>query len=146
MLSIEDRARVDAYRLLMANVYELAAISRRDSDSIASAHGMTVTQWHTLSVLSSGDATVPVIARRLGLTRQAVQRTADQLVRTAHVQPRDNPQHKSSPRMRLTGKGRDTLRRLWEASDDPRAQLLRDVPADRIVAAAHTLRDLLARF
>ncbi|WP_422935143.1 MarR family winged helix-turn-helix transcriptional regulator [Sinomonas sp. P47F7] len=144
MLSREDHARVNAYRLLMADVYELAALSRRSSDSVAAAHGVTVTQWHTMSVLSGGDATVPAIARRLGITRQAVQRTTDQLEAVGHVQALPNPEHRGSPLMHLTRSGHDTLQRLWSASDRPRAEALRSIPTDRLAAARETVRDILA--
>ena len=143
MLSIADRTRTAAYRLLIANVYELAAVSRRASESIAAEHGVTVTQWHAMSVLSDDDVTVPAIARRLGVTRQAVQRVADQLVSSGHVEPRKNPSHSSSPVMHLTDLGHQTLRDLWEASDDPRAQLTRGLSAEEVLAASATLQKLL---
>lgn len=144
MLSTEDRERVDAYRLLMADVYELASLSRRSSDSVAAAHGVTVTQWHTMSVLSGGDAAVPAIARRLGITRQAVQRTTDQLVAAGHVQALPNPEHRGSPLMRLTRSGHSTLRRLWSASEGPRSEALRSIPTDRLASARSTVREILA--
>jgi DNA-binding MarR family transcriptional regulator len=146
MLSNTDRAKVDAYRLLMANVYELAAVSRRDSDPIATEHGVTVTQWHTMSVLSGGDATVPQVARRLGITRQAVQRVADQLVRSTHLRRRVNPRHDSSPVLTLTALGQQTLEQLWEASDGPRAATLQEISATQLTTASETLQDLLTTF
>ncbi len=146
MLSILDRRRTAAYRLLIANVYELAAVSRRESESLATAHGVKVTQWHTMSVLSDDDVTVPAIARRLGVTRQAVQRVADQLVGSGHVEAQENPSHRSSPVMHLTDLGHRTLRDLWEASDEPRAQITRGVSADELRAASATLQKLLDGF
>jgi len=70
----------EQYRLLMADVYELAGLSRRTSEAIARELGQTVARWHVLSVLSAGPCTVPATARRLGLTRQGVQRVADDLL------------------------------------------------------------------
>ncbi len=144
MLSNIERAKVDAYRILMAQVYELAAVSRRDSESIAAGRGATVTQWHTMSVLSDGTtATVPQVAARLGVTRQAVQRVADQLLERGHLQRIANPHHDSSPLLQLTPSGEEILKRLWEDSDGPRARMLRDVEARRMDEAAATLQDLL---
>ena len=143
MLSIQDRTRTAAYRLLIANVYELAAVSRRESEPIAAAHGVTVTQWHAMSVLTDKDVTVPAIARRLGVTRQAVQRVTDQLVGSGHLEPRENPSHRSSPVMHLTDLGRRTLRDLWEASDEPRAQITRGLSVEELFAASATLQKLL---
>lgn len=146
MLSNEDRLKVDEYRLLMANVYELAALSRRQSEAIASELGVTVTQWHTMSVLSGAGATVPQIARRLGVTRQAVQRVADQLARSGHISRTANPRHGTSPVLQLTPLGGQTLHELWEASDSPRAEMLHDVHTSDLHAAASTLGEVLAAF
>src|ERR1700755_3083959 len=53
----------DQYRLLMADVYELAGLSRRTSEAIARDLGQTAARWHVLSVLSAGPCTVPAAAR-----------------------------------------------------------------------------------
>lgn len=144
MLSNSDRQRVDAYRILMAHVYELAAVSRRDSESVAAAHGTTVTQWHTMSVLSDGTtATVPQVAARLGVTRQAVQRVADHLVERGYLQRIANPNHDTSPLLQLTPTGDEVLQQLWEDSDAPRARMLVDVERRRLDEAAATLQELL---
>lgn len=128
----------------MAHVYELAAVSRRDSESVAAAHGTTVTQWHTMSVLSDGTtATVPQVAARLGVTRQAVQRVADHLVERGYLQRIANPHHDTSPLLQLTPTGDEVLQQLWEDSDGPRARMLVDVETRRLGEAAVTLQDLL---
>lgn len=144
MLSRSERTKVDAYRDLMASVYELAAVSRRDSESLARPTGVTVTQWHTMSVLSGGaEATVPQVAQRLGVTRQAVQRVVDQLLTDGSVAKLDNPHHEGSPLLRLTPRGADILQQLWERSDTPRATMLSDIDTASIAQATGTLRDLL---
>ena len=73
-------SRQQAYRLLIADVYELEGTSRRTSESIAAMAGQTTARWHVLSVLSTAPATVATVARRLGLARQSVQRVADGLL------------------------------------------------------------------
>lgn len=128
----------------MAHVYELAAVSRRDSESVAAAHDTTVTQWHTMSVLSDGTtATVPQVAARLGVTRQAVQRVADHLVERGYLERIANPHHDTSPLLQLTPTGDEVLQQLWEDSDGPRARMLVDVERRRLDEAAATLQDLL---
>ena len=49
--------------------------------------------------------TVPQIARRMGLTRQAVQRIANQLVEDGLAAFTDNPDHRGSPILSLTDRG-----------------------------------------
>jgi DNA-binding MarR family transcriptional regulator len=99
-----------------------------------------------MSVLSDSDVTVPAIARRLGVTRQAVQRVADQLVGSGHLEPQENPRHRSSPVMHLTDLGHRTLQSLWDASDEPRAQISRGLSAEELRTASATLQELLDGF
>ncbi len=57
---------LEVYRLLIADVYELAGQSRRTSESLARGLGQTAARWHVLSVLSDEPRSVATAARRLG--------------------------------------------------------------------------------
>ncbi|MGK5742714.1 MarR family winged helix-turn-helix transcriptional regulator [Micromonospora sp. URMC 103] len=129
-----ERERVDMYRLLIADVYELAGESRRSSEELAGEQGQTAARWHVLSVLSDGARTVASAARRLGLARQSVQRVVDNLVTAGLVTLHDNPDHVRAPLVALTEEGRTTLAALLERSDADR----RDV----VARAGLSLRDL----
>jgi DNA-binding MarR family transcriptional regulator len=135
----------EQYRLLMAEVYELAGLSRRTSEAIAKELGQTVARWHVLSVLSAGPCTVPAIARRLGLTRQGVQRVADDLLAARLLQASPNPDHVRSPLLTLTNRGQLVLEQLTQRSDAARGRLLQHarIAADDLEAARTTLRALL---
>lgn len=135
---------VEEYRLLVADVYELAGLSRRTSEDLARAVGQTTARWHVLSVLSDGPRTVPSAARRLGLTPQSVQRVVGDLVASGHLEAVDNPDHARSPLMRLTGVGRETLDELFARSADDRAAVLdrAGVTAGELAAARGVLRKL----
>ena len=115
---------LDAYRLLIADVYELAGLSRRTSDKLARPAGHSVARWHALSVLSDGPRTVPSAARRLGLARQSLQRVVDDLVTAGLVAARPNPDHARAPLYELTPEGRDVLESLFRDSDQSRLRLL----------------------
>ncbi|TCN32249.1 DNA-binding MarR family transcriptional regulator [Kribbella orskensis] len=138
--------RAESYRLLVADVYELAGVSRGSSEQIASEQGQTVARWHVMSVLSDQAFTVPAIARRLGLTRQSVQRVADELVDDGVVKRSGNPDHQRSPLLALTTDGRETLRKIVIASDADRSQRLAraGVTVAELDAARETLRKLLS--
>lgn len=138
-------SRAESYRLLVADVYELAGLSRRTSEATAAEHGQTVARWHVLSVLSNQPQTVPAVARRLGLARQSVQRVADDLVEAALVERADNPDHQRSPKLGLTPAGRSTLRDIVAASDQDRARRLHraGVTKAELDQARETLRKLL---
>jgi DNA-binding MarR family transcriptional regulator len=132
--------------LLVADVYELAGVSRGSSEQIASEQGQTVARWHVMSVLSDHAFTVPAIARRLGLTRQSVQRVADELVDEGVVKRSGNPDHQRSPLLALTTEGRETLRKIVAASDADRSQRLAraGVTVAELDAARETLGKLLS--
>jgi DNA-binding MarR family transcriptional regulator len=135
-----------AYRRLVAQVYEVAGLSRRRSDHDAAAEDTTTAQWHVLSVLSGGPATVPQVARRLGQARQSVQRVADELVARGDVVPAPNPDHARSSLLEITGTGTARLDRLWDRSRPSRLAMLADagIGPDDLDRAATTLAALAA--
>lgn len=139
---------VDAYRLLIADVYELAGVSRDTSERLAAEVGQTAARWHVLSAASEAPQTVPAIARRLGLTRQSVQRVVHDLCDAGLVELRTNPAHARSPLVALTAAGTSTLAKLWAASERSRADLLQraGVTAEQLIEARRTIRALLDAF
>lgn len=136
---------VEMYRLLIADVYELADVSRRTSEDLARSVGQTAARWHVLSVVSDGPRTVPSAARRLGLAPQSVQRVVGDLLASGHLEALDNPDHARSPLMRLTDLGRATVDELFARSRDDRADVLTraGVTADELAAARGVLRKLV---
>ncbi|MCO1656040.1 MarR family winged helix-turn-helix transcriptional regulator [Pseudonocardia humida] len=136
----------DLYRLLIADVYELAGESRRTSEALAGEVGQTAARWHVLSVLSDGPRTVAGAARRLGLARQSVQRVVTDLVRADLARLRTNPDHARAPLVELTAEGRSTLRALVRRSDADRSAVLReaDLTRDDLDGARAVLRRLTA--
>ena len=137
---------VEGYRLLIADVYELAGVSRRTSEDLARSVDQTAARWHVLSVLSDGPRTVPSAARRLGLAPQSVQRVVADLVASGHLEAVDNPDHVRSPLMRLTELGRSAVNELFARSADNRADVLAraGVTADELAVARGVLRKLVS--
>ena len=142
MLSNMDE--VEAYRLLIADVYELAGISRRTSEKLANAAGQTAARWHVLSVLSDGPRTVPAAARRLGLATQSVQRVVTDLIASGHLTAQPNPDHARAPLVALTGKGRASVDELFTSSRDDREGVVAraGVTAKQLAQAGKVLRAL----
>ncbi|MEU3628247.1 MarR family winged helix-turn-helix transcriptional regulator [Amycolatopsis coloradensis] len=135
---------VHEYRLLIADVYELAGVSRRSSEREAADQGTTVARWHVLSTVSEQPLPVPAIARRLGQVRQGVQRVVDELTEVGQLRTEPNPAHRRSPLYALTPDGARLLEQLWTASESPRLTLLEDsgVNAEDLRRARDTLRRL----
>ena len=117
------------------------------ADTLVADLGLTSARWQVLSRLREEPSTVSRVARRMGLSRQGVQKLADRLVADGFVEVRPNPDHKRSPLLRLTPRGQRTLdeaRRRQEAWAD---RVGRDLAADDMAAACRALgnvSDLLA--
>src|SRR5215469_15219654 len=74
---------------------------------LATQEGLTAARWQVLGALALAGRplTVPQIARRMGLTRQAVQVTVNRLVGEALAEAGDNLDHRRSPLIWLTELG-----------------------------------------
>lgn len=75
---------------------------------LAAQEGLTAARWQVLGAvaLAGRPLTVPQIARRMGLTRQAVQASVNLLLADAMVETGENLDHRRSPLVRLTELGR----------------------------------------
>lgn len=137
---------VTAYRLLMADVYELAGRSRSTSESLAQQRGQTAARWHVLSVLLDGTRTVPAIANRLGLSRQAVQRVVNDLIATGLVKRSVNVDHKRSYLVEATPDGKKLARGLYRESARVRAKQIdrAGIGPEDLDHARQTIRRLLS--
>jgi DNA-binding MarR family transcriptional regulator len=102
--------------LLSADLFEAAGAVRQVGEAVAGEVGQTQARWQVLSVLSSSRWTVPQAARRLGVTRQSVQRVVDLLVADGLVELLPNPDHARSRIAQLTAVGHETLDRIREAA------------------------------
>ena len=134
---------IDELPLLIADLYEAAGAVRRHGDEIASMAGQTQARWQVLSVLSDGNWTVPRAARRLGVSRQAVQRTADLLRADGLVEIEHNPDHQRSSLVRLTASGRDTLTAITAEGQRWNAQAASRIDAHDLATTRSVLRTLI---
>jgi DNA-binding MarR family transcriptional regulator len=130
--------------LVVADVFELAGRFRTLGEGIAHRVGQTQARWQVMSAASGGTLTVPQIARRLGVTRQNVQRIANGLVSEGWATFEDNPDHRSSPHLVLNERGRTALAQLAEAALEHHAGLARRLGATGVDELHHGLRRLIA--
>lgn len=79
-------------------------------DLLTAEHGLTSARWQALGaiVLAERPLTVPQIARRMGLTRQSVHTTVNRLLADGMVELAPNADHRRSPLVDLTARGRAT--------------------------------------
>jgi DNA-binding MarR family transcriptional regulator len=129
--------------IVVADVYELAGRFRDYGETIARTVGQTQARWQVLSAASGPPHTVPQIARVLGVTRQNVQRIADLLVGEGSAQYQENPDHRASPYLVLTRRGRATLDQLTKAAAGYHARLAEKLSSSDIASVQRGLRRLL---
>lgn len=142
-----QKSDIEVIDQLAIEAYALSAIFRRHGAVLAAKVGQTQARWQVLRAASMDRLSVPQIARRLGVTRQNVQRIADELVEDRLVQLVLNQDHKASPHLVLTQRGEDTLDALTEAGVDYRNALwplVRHVDVAGLVAILKSVNHALA--
>jgi len=128
--------------LFRANGLVLAAGHR-----LAEQEGLTAARWQVLGAvaLAGRPLTVPQIARRMGLTRQAVQATVNQLHRDTLIETSDNPDHRRSPLINLTERGRQKYAALDRQQIAWINELSAGLKLSDLAAAGRLLQDLSDR-
>ncbi|MDX2592939.1 MarR family winged helix-turn-helix transcriptional regulator [Streptomyces sp. WI03-4A] len=129
---------------LVADVFEAAGALRRLGERTAAAEGLTQARWQVLSVASDDPLTVPQAARRLGVSRQNIQRVANDLTSLELAAFEPNPDHRGSPLLTLTPRGRQALDRVTARAEDLHRTLFAAIPDEEIRATRASLRRLLS--
>jgi DNA-binding MarR family transcriptional regulator len=144
MIMYTDAKPAALIPLIVADVFELAGRFRADGEEIASTVGQTQARWQVMSAASTEPRTVPQIARRLGVTRQNVQRIADLLVAEGSARFAANPDHRGSPYLLLEKRGQAALAELTRTAHSRHARLARTLARTDIVSIHRNLRRLIA--
>lgn len=134
----------DDIALLVADIYEAAGALRKSGDAVAKTEGQTQARWQLLSVLSGDATSVPRAARRLGVSRQGVQRIANNLVDDGLARWTSNPDHRSSPLLTLTAAGERALAAITARASDAHRAFTADLAAADIQLARNVLQRLTA--
>jgi DNA-binding MarR family transcriptional regulator len=99
--------------LLLGKIVELTfrlnGLFMTAGNSITKPLGQSSARWQVMGSVYTGPATVPQIARRMGITRQSVQRIADILNSEGLAYFIENKEHKKSKLLILTSKGKKVM-------------------------------------
>jgi DNA-binding MarR family transcriptional regulator len=79
------------------------------AEHLARPTGLTAAWWQVLGAVRDQPLSVSGVAREMGITRQAVQRTADVLVDRGLAEYHDNPAHRRAKLVALTPEGRAAM-------------------------------------
>jgi len=137
-------AEGDAATAVVLEIFRINGLLLANGNRLATAEGLTAARWQVLGAvaLAGRPLTVPQIARRMGLTRQAVQESVNRLLAEALAEARDNLDHRRSPLIGLTELGSQK----YTAVDQRQARWINELAAGLkitdLAAAARVLRDL----
>src|SRR5262245_4287097 len=109
MLSMSRSPSSQAFTELILEVFRLNGRLLSAGDALTRPAGQTSARWQVLGALDEEALPVAEIGRRMGLTRQSVQRTTDLLEADGLLSYTDNPAHQRAKLAALTARGRATL-------------------------------------
>lgn len=136
------QAMFEVIWLTLQTYFRLSAAGQRMGAVTAWGGGL----WGMLhSLKTQGPQTVPQIARSRPVSRQWIQRLANEMAEHGLVAFADNPAHKRSKLVRLTAKGEALHAELTESIFAASERLAEDMDADDLRAAARVLEALRER-
>jgi DNA-binding MarR family transcriptional regulator len=145
MISQQTRtAEGDAATRVVLETFRVNGLLLAAGNRLAARERLTAARWQVLGAvaLAGRPLTVPQIARRMGLTRQAVQASVNRLLAEALAEARDNLDHRRSPLIAFTEAGR----RKYAAVDQRQARWINELSAGltttELATAARVLREI----
>src|SRR6516164_6285160 len=131
------RTSKDAMTELVLETFRLNGCLLVAGDVLVEDIGLTSARWQVLGAIALSAVPLPVahIARNMGLTRQAVQRLANEMQRDGLVRFGPNPHHQRARLVMLTARGR-TAYDAAMTRQGPRANRLASGLSVRQIGAA----------
>ena len=107
----------EALTALILETFRLNGALLAAGNKLTKPVGMTSARWQVMGSMheSKHDLTVAQIARRRGLARQGVQRIVNDLQEFGFVVLEENIDHKRSPLVSITDKGKEVMAEIDEA-------------------------------
>jgi DNA-binding MarR family transcriptional regulator len=105
--------------------------------------GLTAAWWQVLGGVLDQPRSVAGIARRMGMTRQGVQRVADLLVEHGLAEYRTNPDHRRAKLLACTEAGYWAIRRISLVAHPWGNRIGAEVGAEQLRNALETMRRLV---
>ena len=127
---------------LILEVFRLNGRLLSAGDALTRPRGQTSARWQVLGALDDNGRTVADIGRRMGLTRQSVQRTADLLEADGLLAYGDNPAHQRAKLAMLTPRGRATLDAITTRQIEWANRIARRLPENNLQHAINTLQQV----
>lgn len=135
----------ERFQALVLELFRLNGELARHGAALTAPFGQSQARWQVLGAACEETRTVPQIARRMGLTRQSVQRVANLLVDEGLLTLGDNPDHERSPLLLPTEEGLTLERALKEAGDQWADAIADGVDVEALEGTLALVSDLMER-
>jgi DNA-binding MarR family transcriptional regulator len=132
---------------LVIDVFRLNGALLASGDSLVADLGLSSARWQVLGAIAFSPIPLPVahLARNMGLTRQAVQRSVDEMRNDGLVRLDPNPHHKRAMLVAMTERGRNAYRAAMERQGGWADVLAAGLSPKGVEAASTLLRELRRR-
>ena len=114
------------------------------AQELAAEGGLTAAWWQVLGGVLDQPRTVAEIGRRMGMTRQGVQRVADLLVERGLAEYRPNPAHRRAKLLACTEAGYWAIRQITLVQHPWANRIGAEIGADDLRGALATMQLLIA--
>ncbi len=137
----------DAISELILEVFRLNGRLLEAGDALLADTGLTSARWQVLGAIALSTVPLPVshIARNMGLSRQAVQRLANEMEKDGLVFFAQNPHHERAKLVLLTPRGREAYQEAMGRQAPWANKLASGIEPEGIKAACGLLHDLRVR-
>lgn len=132
---------------LVLATFRLNGLLVAAGDLLAAEQGLTSARWQVMGAIALADRplTVPQIARRMGLTRQAVQASVNRMLDEGLLESKNNPDHRRSPHVQFSARGRRTYAALQRRQASWVNELATGLERSDLDTALRVLQELSAR-
>lgn len=144
----EPESRLEeAYIGLLIEVFRMNGDHLAVGNAIGAELGLNSARWQVLGAISLSPVPLPVahLARNMGLTRQAVQHTVDDMRAEGFVRLEPNPHHQRAMLVAMTEKGETAYRTAAGRHGRWARSIIANLPPERIENAAELLREIQRR-
>jgi DNA-binding MarR family transcriptional regulator len=137
----------DAVTDLILDVFRLNGSLLAAGDALVEDLGLTSARWQVLGAIALSPVPLPVahLARNMGLSRQSVQRLANEMAAEGLVRLADNPHHRRARLVVPTRLGQEAFDAAMARQSPWARQLAKGLPVSEIGAAAAVLRHMRRR-
>lgn len=148
LADIEDKTRLRrSLTDLVIDVFRLNGALLASGDALVKDLGLTSARWQVLGAIAFSPVPLPVahLARNMGLTRQAVQRSVDEMLSDGLVRLDPNPHHRRAMLVTMTERGTSAYRAASERQERWADVLAAGLSPKGIEAASLLMRELQRR-